>query len=74
MYVLGYTLADFSQTHLVTLHWPYPDYKPVLWDGIFSNQNPNLGKNFEGLRIEKNGILYGHMEYFTAIWLGIWSN
>jgi hypothetical protein len=39
-----------------------------LPDGIFTNQNPNLGKFLEGLAMEDVVIFYGHLVYFTAIW------
>jgi hypothetical protein len=37
-----------------------------LPDGIFSNQNSQFGYIFEGLVLENVGILFGHLEYFTA--------
>jgi hypothetical protein len=37
--------------------------KTGLPDGLFSNQNYQFGKNFQGLRLENVDILYGHFEY-----------
>jgi hypothetical protein len=34
-----------------------------LPDGIFSNQNPILGKFMDGLRMENLGIFFGHLKY-----------
>jgi hypothetical protein len=40
---------------------------PGLPDGIFSYQNPYLGKYLEDLSIKDARIFYGHLVYFTAI-------
>jgi hypothetical protein len=37
----------------------------------FLTKNPNLD-NFGGLRMVNVGVLYGHLEYFTAIWYILW--
>jgi hypothetical protein len=38
-----------------------------LPDGIFSNQKSQFGYILKGLRIENVGVVYGNLEYFTAI-------
>jgi hypothetical protein len=38
----------------------------------FRNQKSQFGKILEGLRIEKVGIFYGHLEYFAPIWYILW--
>jgi hypothetical protein len=35
---------------------------PGLPDGLFSNQKSQFGQFFEGLRLEKVNICYGHLE------------
>jgi hypothetical protein len=40
---------------------------PGLPDGIFSDQNPYLGKYLEDLSIKDARIFYGHLVYFKAI-------
>jgi hypothetical protein len=43
-----------------------------LLDGLFSNQKSKFGYNLVGLGMEKVGIFYDHLEYFTAIWHISW--
>jgi hypothetical protein len=42
--------------------------RPGLPDGLFSNQNPQFGKNFQGLRLENVDIFYDHLKYFMDFW------
>jgi hypothetical protein len=42
-----------------------------LPDGLFQTKNPNLGKFFEGLAMEDDGIFYGHLVHFTVY--GLWT-
>jgi hypothetical protein len=52
--------------------------KAGLPDGIFSNQNPNLGKFWRVLQWKllvylcPFGILYSHFPYFMVIWYFFW--
>jgi hypothetical protein len=39
-----------------------------LPDGLFSNKNPNWGKDFQGLGLENADIFYDHLEHFMDIW------
>jgi hypothetical protein len=50
--------------------WPSAAGLP---DGIFLNQNPNLGKFLEGLRMKNVAVFYAHMEYIKSIWDILWS-
>jgi hypothetical protein len=34
----------------------------------FQTKNPNLGENFQGLRLENVDIFYGHLEDFNDVW------
>jgi hypothetical protein len=43
-----------------------------LPDGIFPYQNSQFGYIQEGLKIENVGSVYGHWEYFKAIWYILW--
>jgi hypothetical protein len=38
-----------------------------LPDGLKTNQQSQLGKKFQGLRLENVGIFYGHLEYFMNV-------
>jgi hypothetical protein len=54
------------------------DGQITLYDGthqgcqivFFQTKNPNLGKFWRAL--EWKGLVYGHTEYFTAIWYILW--
>jgi hypothetical protein len=35
---------------------------------VFKPKKKNLGKFYEGLRLENVYIFYGHLEYFMEIW------
>jgi hypothetical protein len=48
------------------------NFGPGLPDGLFSNQKIQIWVTLDGLRMENDGILYGHLEYFTAIWYILW--
>jgi hypothetical protein len=48
-------------------HW-----ESGLPDGLFSNQNSQFGKHFQGLRLKNVDIFYGHLEYFMDIWYILW--
>jgi hypothetical protein len=44
-----------------------------LPDGLFANQNSNLGRFWRALQWEETvGIINGHLEYGTAIWYTVW--
>jgi hypothetical protein len=45
----------------------------VLPGCLFSYQKSQFGEILEGHRMENIGILYDHLEYFTAIWYGLWT-
>jgi hypothetical protein len=40
-----------------------------LPDGFFSNQKSQFGEILEGPRLENFVAFYGHLEYFTDIWV-----
>jgi hypothetical protein len=42
-----------------------------LPDGLFSYQKSKFGNILEGLGMEKIGVFYDHLEYFTAIWYNL---
>jgi hypothetical protein len=39
-----------------------------LPDVLYSNQKFQLGKNFQGLKLENVDIFYGHLEHCEFIW------
>jgi hypothetical protein len=41
---------------------------PGLPDGLYSNQKSQFWYILERLGMENVGIVYDHLEYFTAIW------
>jgi hypothetical protein len=40
-----------------------------LPDGLFSNSKSQFGKIWEGLGLIIVNVFYGHLEYFTDIWV-----
>jgi hypothetical protein len=59
MWSFSYTAAVFK-------------YGTGLPDGLFSNQKSEFGYILVGLGMEKVGIFYDYLEYFTAIWYILW--
>jgi hypothetical protein len=43
-------------------------FKPGLPDGTFSNPKYQFGNILEDISMEGDGIFYGHLIYFVAIW------
>jgi hypothetical protein len=39
----------------------------------FQTKSPNLGNFLGGFAMERVGIFYGHLVYFTTIWCVLWS-
>jgi hypothetical protein len=60
--------ADFFMQELKKLNI-YVACQPGLPDGIFSNQNPDLGKFWTALQWKMlEYFRYGHLVYFMTIW------
>jgi hypothetical protein len=62
------------QSHAVKYYYNRRNYWLRLLQGLFSEQNRDLGQTLEGLAMVDVGIFYRHLVYFTGIWYRyLWS-